>query len=80
MITFIRKTTQNRTAWAVLLSSALFLELCAIIFQHVMKLQPCVLCIYQCVAVLGIVMGATIGLIKPKNVLLRWLGLLIWAY
>ncbi len=80
MITFIRKTTQNRTAWAILLGSTLFLELCAMVFQHVMGLQPCVLCIYQRVAVLGIMTGAMIGFINPKNVLLRWSGLLLWAY
>ena len=80
MITFIRKMTQNRAAWALLLGSTLFLELCAMVFQHVMGLQPCVLCIYQRVAVLGIMAGAVIGFINPKNVFLRWFGLLLWAY
>ena len=80
MIIFIRKMTQNRIAWAVLLGSTLFLELCAMVFQHVMGLQPCVLCIYQRVAVLGIMAGAVIGFINPKNMLLRWSGLLLWAY
>ncbi|NCB60080.1 MAG: disulfide bond formation protein B, partial [Gammaproteobacteria bacterium] len=63
MIAFIRKLTQNRIAWAVLFGSTLFLELCAMVFQHVMGLQPCVLCIYQRVAVLGIMAASIIGFI-----------------
>ncbi|MBB6055017.1 disulfide bond formation protein DsbB [Tolumonas osonensis] len=80
MIAFIRKLTQNRIAWAVLFGSTLFLELCAMVFQHVMGLQPCVLCIYQRVAVLGIMAASIIGFIYPKNLILRWSGLLLWAY
>lgn len=43
MIAFIRNLTQHRTAWAVLFGSAFFLELCAMVFQHIMGLQPCVM-------------------------------------
>jgi disulfide bond formation protein DsbB len=67
-------------AWAILLGSTLFLELCGMFFQHVMGLQPCVMCIYQRVAILGIMAGAAIGFINPKNFFLRWSGLLVWAY
>ncbi len=80
MIAFIRTLTQNRIAWAILLASTLFLELCGMFFQHVMGLQPCVMCIYQRVAILGIMAGAAIGFINPKNFFLRWSGLLLWAY
>lgn len=66
MIAFIRTLTQNRIAWAILLGSTLFLELCGMFFQHVMGLQPCVMCIYQRVAILGIMAGAAIGFINPK--------------
>ena len=77
---FIRNITQSRTAWGILLGSTLFFELCGMVFQHVMGLQPCVMCIYQRVAILGIMAGALIGFINPRNWILRWTGLLIWAY
>ncbi len=80
MIAFIRTITHNRTAWAILFGSTLFLELCAMFFQYVMGLQPCVLCIYQRVAVLGIMAGSAIGFVNPRNIILRWSGLLLWAY
>ncbi|WP_024870741.1 disulfide bond formation protein DsbB [Tolumonas lignilytica] len=80
MIEFIRKITQNRIAWAILFGSTLFLEICGMVFQHVMGLQPCVMCIYQRIAILGIMSGAIIGFLNPKNLLVRWSGLLIWAY
>ncbi len=80
MISFIRTITYNRTAWAILFGSTLFLELCAMFFQYVMGLQPCVLCIYQRVAVLGIMAGVAIGFLNPHNIILRWSGLVLWAY
>lgn len=80
MIQFIRNVTQNRIAWGILFGSTLFLELCGLFFQHVMGLQPCVMCIYQRMAILGIMTGSLIGFINPHNFMLRWVGMAIWAY
>ena len=49
-------------------------------FQHVMGLQPCVMCIYQRVAILGIMAGAAIGFINPKNFSLRWVAYLMGLF
>lgn len=43
-------------------------------------LAPCVMCIYERVAMLGIGGAAIIGLIAPSHPLGRLLGLLSWAY
>ncbi len=54
-------------------------EACALYFQHVMMLAPCVMCIYERVAMMGIGGAAIIGLIAPNNALFRWLGLIGWG-
>lgn len=83
MLTIFNKLNQfsrQRLSWALLLLSALSFELIAFYFQHVMKLAPCVLCIYQRCAILGILFAALIGLISPGNMLLRYLALIIWLF
>jgi disulfide bond formation protein DsbB len=80
MILFIRTLTKQRLAWALLFLTAIFLELCALFFQHVMDLQPCVMCIYERMAVLGIAAAGLIGMIQPNWLLCRWLGMAVWIY
>lgn len=58
---------------------ALAFEICALFFQHVMQLQPCVMCIYERVAMLGIIVAGLIGMIAPQNIVVRWAGLIMWA-
>lgn len=50
------------------------LEAAALYFQYGMKLDPCVLCIYQRVAVFGLVVGGLIGAIAPRLIVLRLAG------
>ncbi len=71
--------SQSRTAWMILFFSALGLELTALFFQYVMKLEPCVMCIYIRVAVLGIMMAGLIGIIGYQYRLMRLIGLLAWG-
>ncbi|MCG8030476.1 MAG: disulfide bond formation protein DsbB [Candidatus Thiodiazotropha taylori] len=72
--------THHRTlSWLVLAATTLTLELAALYFQHVMSLEPCVLCIYQRVAV-GILFTAFLfGAIAPHISILRWFSYLIWS-
>lgn len=44
MIAYLQGITQQRWSWMLLLVSALFLELCAMVFQHGLGLFPCVMC------------------------------------
>lgn len=45
-----------------------------------MGLPPCVMCIYERVAMFGIVGATLIGVINPQFGLLRWSGLALWGY
>lgn len=80
MIAFIRSLTKQRWAWGALLLTALFLEACALFFQHVMDLQPCVMCIYERCAVFGVAAAGLIGMIGPQWLFFRWAGMIIWVY
>ena len=68
-----------RLFWLAILVSALGLEAAALFFQHVMKLDPCVLCVYERLAVAGIALTGLLGLIAPEQRLLRMLCYLLWA-
>ena len=80
MIEFLRSIAAHRLAWGLLAASALLLELCALFFQHVLGLHPCVMCIYERVALLGIGLAALIALIDPTRIWLRWPALLLWGF
>ncbi|QFU22559.1 disulfide bond formation protein DsbB [Shewanella eurypsychrophilus] len=70
---------QSRMAWLILGGTALGLELCALFFQYVMKLDPCVMCIYQRLAILGIFASGLIGVIGHRNRFARLLALIGWG-
>lgn len=80
MVEFLRRLAAQRWPWALLSGSALFLELCALFFQHILGLHPCVMCIYERIAVLGIVVAGLIGVSNPGSKVVRWCGMLLWGY
>ena len=65
--------------WFVLLASALGLEVAALGFQYLMHLEPCVLCVYERLAVGGILLAGLIGMMAPHRRLLRVSAYLVWA-
>jgi disulfide bond formation protein DsbB len=69
----------SRLSWAILALSALSLELVALYFQYGMKLDPCVMCIYQRLAVFGLLGAGVLGLIAPASRIMRLLGGLLWG-
>lgn len=79
MLSFLNQQSRQRTAWLLLMLSALSLELCALFFQHVMDLLPCVMCIYERVAMLGILIAGALGLSAPKNLYIRTTALVTWG-
>ena len=79
MFLFLQNLSTKRTPWLLLALSALLLDLCALYFQHVMKLDPCVMCVYERLAVIGIVFAGLLGAIKPENLLIRLSGFLLWG-
>jgi disulfide bond formation protein DsbB len=71
--------TQFRLPWLLLAVSALLLEGAALYFQYGLELDPCVLCIYQRVAVMGILIAALVGLSAPSSSIARWIGYIGWG-
>ncbi len=75
MLQFFNRCSQGRGAWLLLALTALVLELAALYFQHVMLLQPCVMCIYERVALFGILGASLLGALAPKSPL-RYVAIL----
>ena len=61
----------NARAWQVLAVSALGLELAALYFQYIMDLAPCIMCIYQRVAIWAIFLAGVVGAVAHKNIVAR---------
>jgi len=78
ILSALQRFCHQRTSWAILFASGLALELAALYFQYVLKFDPCVMCIYIRVAVLGIMLSALVGLVMPKFWLVRLLGMIGW--
>ena len=79
MISFLKKISTERSSWLLLAFTALTLELIALYFQHVMALAPCVMCVYERLAVLGLVFSGFLGASNPENLLIRMSAFIIWA-
>ena len=79
MIFWLRHITRERSAWLLLGLSAVFLEVCALMFQHGLGLRPCLMCIYERLVVLGLLGSALIALIEPAKTFWRWSGLILWG-
>ncbi|GAA0472341.1 MULTISPECIES: disulfide bond formation protein DsbB [Tatumella] len=77
MLRLLNRCSKGRSAWALLALTALALELTALWFQHVMGLKPCVMCIYERCALLGVLLAGIVGAIAPATPL-RFVGIIGW--
>jgi len=75
----LKNLSKQRWPWLLLAASAMSLELCALFFQHVMKLDPCVMCVYERITMLGIVLAGLMGASAPNNIFVRLSAFLCWA-
>ncbi|MCS0409625.1 disulfide bond formation protein DsbB [Vibrio diabolicus] len=75
----LNQFSKGRLSWLLLLLFVVFFEACALYFQHVMMLAPCVMCIYERVAMMGVGVAAIVGLMAPNNPVFRLLGLIGWG-
>ena len=80
MISYIRTISGQRAAWLLLAASTMIFEICGLFFQYVMGLSPCVMCVYERLAFIGILIAAGLALLAPQKPWLRWTALLLWAY
>lgn len=71
--------SRTRLSWLLLFCFVVFFNACAYTFQHAMKLDPCVMCIYERVAMISIGIAALFGAIAPQTFIIRWVGILAWA-
>lgn len=78
MFCYFKELSLSRGAWFLLALSGILLEGVALYFQHGMGLIPCVMCIYERVALLGILFAAILGVMGNRYAILRWLAILIW--
>ncbi|MFV0575723.1 MAG: disulfide bond formation protein DsbB [Vibrio sp.] len=76
----IKTFSEWRLSWFLLFAFAVFFEFCALFFQHLMMLPPCVMCVYERVAMLGMGGAALIGMTNPSNKWIRWIGIATWGY
>ena len=67
MLQYLNQCSRGRGAWLLMALTAFILELVALWFQHVMLLQPCVMCIYERCALFGIMGAGLVGAIAPKR-------------
>ena len=77
MLKFFKTLSVQRSGWLLLMISALVLEGIALYFQYGMELQPCVMCVYERVALFGVAFAGLFGLIAPRFLIVRLLALLI---
>jgi disulfide bond formation protein DsbB len=69
----------KKLPWFILMLSALCFEVSALYFQYMMDLQPCIMCIYQRTAMLGIFFAGLIGFIANKHWFARLIAFGIWG-
>lgn len=78
-VNYLSQITTNQKPWLLLALSALGLELSALFFQYVLDLAPCIMCVYQRLAILAILMAGTVGSIGHKNLLARFVAYILWG-
>ena len=75
----LKHLSLQRWPWLLLAMSALVLECSALYFQHVMKLEPCVMCVYERLTMLAIVAAGLVGASAPNYLIVRLLAFSVWA-
>ena len=79
MLKILNNFVLNPLSWWALALSALGLEFSALYFQYVMELEPCIMCIYQRVAILAILFAGVIGALANTYLVARLIGFTLWA-
>jgi len=71
--------SRTRLSWFLLFCFIVFFNASAYTFQHIMQLNPCVMCIYERITMISIGVAALFGAINPHVSVLRWLGIFAWG-
>ncbi|WP_299003789.1 disulfide bond formation protein DsbB [uncultured Shewanella sp.] len=70
---------QSRLAWLTLTLSAALLLIIALFFQYGMSLNPCVMCIYQRLAVIGLMLAGIVGTLGYRSRFFRLIAVILWG-
>lgn len=74
----LKMKSMDRALWLNLSLAALALLSLSLYLQYHEGMKPCVLCIYERCALLGIVFAGIIGMLAPRSPL-RYIAFFIWA-
>ena len=80
MLALLKQFSEKRSAWFLLAFSSLALELTALYFQYGMGLQPCVLCVYERLAMIGLFIAGIIGILAPRSLIVRLIALALGLF
>lgn len=80
MLAFFKRLSEKRSAWLFLAFSSLALELTALYFQYGMGLQPCVLCVYERLAMVGLCLAGILGFLAPRSLIMRLIALALGLF
>ena len=69
----------NPTAWLLLALSAFSLELSALYFQYMMDLKPCIMCVYQRLAIGAILISGVVGYVGCQYLIARLVAYVLWG-
>lgn len=75
MLNFFKQCSLKRGAWLFLALSCVILEGIALYFQYGMGLQPCVMCIYERIALLGVMFASLTAFLAPRVAPIRLLAI-----
>lgn len=70
--------SRSRLAWALLTLGCGVLLAIALFFQYGPGMAPCVMCVYQRAALLGVMLSAAVGWLAPRHLVFSNLALLGW--
>ncbi|PSJ47097.1 disulfide bond formation protein DsbB [Zobellella taiwanensis] len=70
--------SRTRLAWGLLAAGSTALLLIALFFQYVQGYAPCVMCVYQRAALVGVIAAALLGWLAPAHSMAGPLALLGW--
>lgn len=79
MLSILKNLSYQRWSWLLLAFSAFALESCALYFQHVMGLEPCVMCVYERLTMICVMFAGLIGAVAPQFLIVRLTAFITWA-
>jgi len=78
-VNYLSNITTSQKPWLLLAVSALGLELSALFFQYALGLEPCIMCVYQRLAIIAIIAAGVIGMFGYNNIFARISAYALWG-